>query len=229
MTKLTDDDVARLLRETFADKENLVDHLPEATTRASRPRRTGPVLLAAASVLVILGGILYAAGATGGKPDPNPAQSSVTVQSPAGTTQVIPTESLIWAAAIEGILQREQPTGKVSVLFILDAPYQGAGGGNQVRGKPFSEAQRIGIENALNDVAPVQWVRSRPGGAKVCDQPPAKSPYITLGPVVSNDGHVEVGINLWRGCLNARWLTFRLDQQGSSWKVTGTVGPEAVA
>ena len=33
MSKLTDDDIEQLLRETFAEKENLVDELPLATKR----------------------------------------------------------------------------------------------------------------------------------------------------------------------------------------------------
>ncbi len=51
MPKLTDDELGDLLRETFADQENLVDHLPKATKR----RPLVPVLLAAAAVLAVLG------------------------------------------------------------------------------------------------------------------------------------------------------------------------------
>jgi hypothetical protein len=76
----------------------------------------------------------------------------------------------------------------------------------------------------------VQWVRHLPlGGKKDCDQPAAKQPYVTVGPIVSNQGHLEVGANLWRGCLDAHWATYRLDQQNGTWMVTGTVGPEAVS
>jgi hypothetical protein len=36
MTKLAEDEVVQLLRETFAEKENLVDRLPEAISRPTR-------------------------------------------------------------------------------------------------------------------------------------------------------------------------------------------------
>ncbi|MDX6283081.1 MAG: hypothetical protein QOH03_4152, partial [Kribbellaceae bacterium] len=57
MPKLTDEEVGQLLRETFTEKEELLDHLPEATTIPVR-RRKAPVLLAAAAVIVILAGVL---------------------------------------------------------------------------------------------------------------------------------------------------------------------------
>ena len=52
MARLTDEELERLLRETFADKEDQVDSLPQ-TTKRRRP--AAPVLLAAAAVLVVLG------------------------------------------------------------------------------------------------------------------------------------------------------------------------------
>ena len=79
MSKSTEDETVRLLKETFADREHLVDAgLPEATKgsllkasnvrgshsgRRPQPtgRRTWPVLLAAASVLAVAGGGVYAA------------------------------------------------------------------------------------------------------------------------------------------------------------------------
>src|SRR5882757_510311 len=150
MTKPTDEEIGTLLRETFADKENLVDQLPEGTKH-----RRMPVLLAAAAVLVILGGILYAAGS--GDPSPPPAaQATVTVP----TAQTQAADSLIWAAGIEGIVKRESGT-KPIVLYVLDAPHQGAGDpvGGPVRGTPFTAAERVGIENALAGVARIEWIR----------------------------------------------------------------------
>jgi hypothetical protein len=46
---------------------------------------------------------------------------------------------------------------------------------------------------------------------------------------VSKDGHVEVATSIWRGCLDAHWLTYRLDKKADRWLVTGTVGPQAVS
>jgi hypothetical protein len=233
MTNRTDDELGRLLKETFADKENLVldsslaradtaDQLPTAT----RPRRA-PILLAAAAVLVILAGVLYAANPRGGtEPGPGPAGGT---ESATRTTQVIPTESLIWAATIKGILDREQNPTKDPVLYVLNAPYENAGDTtNQTRGVPFTEAERIGIENALTGVAQIEWARQRDDGSGDCPASP-RGPFIMVGPIVQRAGHVEVGVNIWRDCLNARWITLTLAQQGSSWKVTGSTGEESIS
>ena len=232
MTNRTDDELGRLLKETFADKENLLldsqsaragtDQLPEAT----RSRRA-PILLAAAAVLVILAGVLYAANPRGGS-EPGPGPAGVTASN-TQTTQVIPTESLIWAAAIKGILDREQNPTKDPILYILDASHENAGDTDkQVRNVPFTEAQRIGIENALTGFARIEWVRQRGDGTKECPTTP-QGPYVTVGPIVQKAGHVEVGVNIWRGCLNARWMTLIVAQQGSTWKVTGSTGKEAIS
>lgn len=231
MTNRTDDELGRLLKETFADKENLLldsqsaragtDQLPEAT----RSRRA-PILLAAAAVLVILAGVLYAANPRGGS-EPGPGPAGVTASN-TQTTQVIPTESLIWAAAIKGILDREQNPTKDPILYILDASHENAGDTDkQVRNVPFTEAQRIGIENALTGFARIEWVRQR-GDTRECPTTP-QGPYVTVGPIVQKAGHVEVGVNIWRGCLNARWMTLIVAQQGSTWKVTGSTGKEAIS
>ena len=68
MAKLTDEELERLLRETFADKEDLLDSLPQATKRR---RPVAPLLLAAAAVLAVLGSILYGVS-RGGDLDPVP-------------------------------------------------------------------------------------------------------------------------------------------------------------
>lgn len=231
MTKLIEDEAGQLLWETFVEKENLVDKLPDAISRTAR--RKAPALLAAASVLVVLGGVVYVGRSTG-EPDPGVAQATVT--SPTSTVpqpgQGVPLEPAVWAAAIEAMAKWEVPAKGWPSLDVLDAPRQGAGSpaGSSVRGRPFSPDMKSRIEQALADVAPIRWVRERQASTdNVCAQPAAESPYITVGPVVSKEGHVEVGVDMWRGCLDARWLTYRLDRDGTGWKVTGTVGPEAVA
>jgi hypothetical protein len=235
MTKLTDEELGGLLRETFAGKEDLGDSLLEATI--VEKRRTGPILLAAASVLVVLGGILYAVQGSGHDTPIGQATATVpgaTTTAPGSTAtsgQTVPENSLIWAAAIAEILKIERPAAGWPGIRILDAPNAGAGGAGITHelAKRFTEAERIAIENALSGVK-VHWVSQRPlGRTKDCEQPSAKQPYITVGPIVPTQGHVEVGGNIWRGCLDAHWATYRLDKQNGTWKVTGTVGPVAVS
>jgi len=235
MTKLTDEELGELLRETFASKEHRIDSMPEATI--VERRRTGPILLAAASVLVVLGGILYAVQGAGH--DAPVGQVTTTV--PGATTAVpgktastgrtAPENALIWAAVIAEVLKIERPAAGWPGIQLVERTNAGAGGDSMTYelAAPFTAAERIAIENALDGVV-VHWVSSRPlGGTKLCEQPPAKQPYITVGPVVPTQGHVEVGANIWRGCLDAHWATYRLDKQNGTWKVTGTVGPQAVS
>jgi hypothetical protein len=215
MTKPTDDEIGRLLRETFADKEELVESLPEASK--PKHRRTGPILLAAASVAAVLGGIIYAADRAN---QPGPGQAQATTTAPAlNDIYVLPDDQLIWAAAIKEILTIERPAAGWPGVNVLDVP---------TRGQPFTEQEKSGIGSRLSSV-PVQWVRTLPTGAKACEQPSVAKPYVTLGPIVSKDGHVEVATSIWRGCLDAHWLTYRLDKKADRWLVTGTVGPQAVS
>jgi hypothetical protein len=241
---MKDEELGDLLRETFTSKEHQIDSLPAAIK--SEKRRTGPILLAAASVLVVLGGILYAVnggvntrtdqagpGATttvpGATIGPGSAPTSGSTVHP---IPLPPPNSTIWAAAIAELLKIEQPSGGWPGIRVLDAPNAGAGGGTVTYelAQRFTAAERTAIEKALAGIAPVHWVRNRPqGGKELCDQPAAKEPYVTVGPVVSVQGHLEVGAWVWRGCLDAHWLTYRLDQQTGGWKITGTVGAQGVS
>jgi hypothetical protein len=232
MSKLTEDDAVRLLRETFADREQLLADLPSATT--STTRRRGPIVLASAAVVAVLGGVLYVGGATS-EQEPGPAQVTVTNQAspsaPSTAAQVVSAETEIWAAVIEEAAQREQPAKGWAKLVVLDAPHRGAGDpiGAPVRATPFSTDVRNTIESRLASTAPLEWVRERPKAVARCGAELLKGPIITVGPVVRKGGHVEVGVSTWRSCQNALWLTYRLDRQGKAWQVTGTVGPQAIS
>lgn len=243
---MKDEELGDLLRETFTSKEHQVDSLPEAINPARR--RTGPILLAAASVLVVLGGIVYAVnggagagsnqagpgttttvpGATDGPTPPPPGFT--TPGSPAATDAS--ENAQIWGAVIAEILKIEKPAAGWPGARVLDAPNAGAGGGTVTYelAKRFTANERAAMERALKGVARLEWVRNRPqGGKELCEQPAAKEPYVTVGPIVSVQDHVEVGAWVWRGCLDAHWLTYRLDQQAGVWKITGTVGAQGVS
>jgi hypothetical protein len=250
---MKDEELGDLLRETFTSKEHQVDTLPEAINPAKR--RTGPILLAVASVLVVLGGIVYAvsggagtgstqAGRGGAATVPRATDgpgSTMPGSTPTGST---PTESSvtdapeasenaqIWSAVIAEILAIEKPAAGWPGARVLDAPNAGAGGGSVTYelAKRFTANERAAMERSLKGIARLEWVRNRPqGGKELCEQPPAKEPYVTVGPIVSVQGHIEVGAWVWRGCLDAHWLTYRLDQQAGGWKITGTVGAQGVS
>jgi hypothetical protein len=231
MSKLTEDETVRLLRETFADREHLIDGLPTATTSSARHRM--PILLAAAAVLAVLGGTLYVTGSTS-QDEPGVAQSPTAPVTSAPTTRpsasVQSTEIAIWAAAAEAGALIESPAGHWPVIFLLDAPHTSAGSATRPlgRGVPFSPAVRSGIADRLKPLGPVQWVPKRPTLPRGCAEN-SPGPVITLGPVVHKGGHAEVGVSVWRGCLDGHWMTYRIDRQQTGWRVTGTVGPVGIA
>lgn len=242
MAQLTDEEVGALLRETFADKENLVDQLPTATTPPVR--RKAPALLAAAAVVAVLAGTITIAGRDHhetARPTPTtqvaeeagPLRS--TGQKVGSTTAELNVTAYGWALALKEVTKAERPPGGWPVVKVLDASYEAAGnpGGPGVAGQPFDEKERAWI--ASYSGVRIEWVKSRPTGSDICDQP-AGTPYVTLGRVVF-DKKVStgtVGVSLWRGCLDARWLTYRLVDDPSirgeiGWRITGTVGPVAVS
>lgn len=255
MPKLTDEEVGQLLRETFTEKEELLDHLPEATTKPVR--RKAPVLLAAAAVIVVLAGVLSIAGLDG-KPTPRPTAGQAASADASGSSQPTnqPTEPAvamsgasgpIIAARVSGVAiaeltKWERPDGGWPVVKVLDASYSSASSPTEAGGKatPLSKQQQAVIAASAAGV-PIEWVSSKPTGANVCEEADG-TPYVTLGPVVMAKGgsSATIGMSMWRGCLDAQWLTYRLvpittpaskvyESSVQSWKVAGTVGPVAVS
>lgn len=251
MPKLTDEEVGQLLRETFTGKENLIDELPAATTRPVR--RKAPVLLAAAAVLVVLAGIAVAVDLRGGPQSPplagkpgrheaasnaggDPATPTPAVQSMSGQSGPV-LKAKIAGVAVAELAKWERPAGGWPVVMVLDAPYPNAGTptGRDSAGTPFSEAEQAIIAKTAG--IELQWVKSRPGGPDVCDQAASGTPYITVGAVALDKSGTTatLGMSMWRGCLDAQWLTYRLERKptavaessSSDWHVTGTVGPVA--
>ncbi|GAB3814259.1 hypothetical protein [Kribbella italica] len=242
MTK-SDDEFGDLLRETFVSKENQVDRLPEAikdpktdhraTATAgsrdaagggSRNRRFTPVLAGAAAVVIVLGGA-FVVRQNLPQPTTLPAPAVTTTQPSVrpGTAQalVLSEDIRIWAAALKGIIEREPGA---PAYYVTDAAQENENG---ARGKPFTDLEKTGIASLL---APqkVEWIAKRPVLADPC-APDAGGPYVNVGKIVDRAGHVEIDAGIWRGCLAGRWLTFRLDQKAGDWKVTGTIGPEAIS
>jgi len=206
MTKLTDEEVGRLLRETFADKENLVDSLPVATRR-----RKAPVLLAAAAVLVLLAGVLFAAG---DRDDKIAAEG--------------PRDAAIWATVISEMMKKT-PEEKVGPdLFILAAPqnFPPPGQSGHVRGPDFSTQTKARIEQLVALGRPVRWTDQVHSS---CASPLPGSRFIAVGLIVDKGDHQEVMTYDARGCMYATWATYRVVQDGKSWKVDGPVKMSGMA
>jgi hypothetical protein len=203
--KLTDAELGELLRETFADREQLVDHLPEATDPPRR-RNPAPILLAAAAVLAVLAGVLY-----GVNRDPSPSV----------TTTAVSEEGDIWGAAIAAIARRSEPADGWQVLQVFG---QGARPHTQqpkTTPSPvvtFSAAAKDRIEEAVRPLAPIQWDAPDEG----CT--PRRVATVTVGPVATKADHREVHASIFYDCGRGAVLTYRIENVDNSWKVTGTVG-----
>ncbi|WP_460664760.1 hypothetical protein [Kribbella swartbergensis] len=209
MARLTDEDLERLLRETFADKESLVDDVPEATT-ARRP--ITPILLAAAAVLVILTGILY--GVSPGETEPEPPVAAAP-----------PTDADLWAAAIVAVAERYEPPAGWKSLALLDHPETSTRTSLESSAVKFSAAEKRRITEQVSKVGPVRWTAT-PGGIGGCSN--LGLARIAVGPVVDKVDHKEVPTMIDLECGRGYRLTYRLEDQGG-WKVAGMVGPVLVS
>jgi hypothetical protein len=220
MNDLTDDELGTLLKETFTEKEELLDKLPGAT----KPhRRRTPVLLAAAAVLVVLAGVLY----TVNRPAPAPPTAH------GGTVNVEETGSkdgAIWGTAIVTLASRFQPPGGWSAVEVIsqDAWLQSGAavappGSRYSEQTPvrFSAADRVAIESAVRAVAPVSWSLA---GAQTQSCPERRPAQVIVGPVLAGN---QVHLTLQDGCGLARTATYGLRLVNGSWKVVTGIGLEA--
>ena len=206
MGKLTDEDVERLLRETFADKEDLVDELPQAI----KPRRhLGPTLIAAAAVLVVLAGVLYGVS-RGTAPEPGPPVA----------TSAATDDGDIWGTAIVEVIRTVQPRqgwATVQVTGQVAAMVQRRYNGSSIATVKFSGLDKERIGRAVGVVAPVEW-----------DRPPScgllRVANVAVGAITDKGDHKEVGATITYPCGHIYLATYRVEKVSGTWRVTGTVG-----
>ncbi|MEV8376930.1 hypothetical protein AB0P21_29575 [Kribbella sp. NPDC056861] len=216
MPRLTDEEVGQLLRETFTEKEQLLDRLPVATTRPVRRWRTP--LVAAAAVIAVLGGPVSTVQLAHQGEDP---PMSVVGAGKEQTNAKVSVTAAITGAAIAELVKHDRP----AVIRVLDSPYRSAGNpaGAGISLGVFTAADRRVIVQGAG--VAIEWVNSRPKGCGKTDG----TPYVTAGQVVIENGSTAtIGMSKWTGCLGGLWLTYRL-KNGSGWHVTGTVGPQTVS
>jgi hypothetical protein len=204
MTKLTDDDLGDLLRETFTEKETLADHLPAATRR----RRTGPVLLAAAVVLAVVAGVLYGVNRVDRPRQTTPA-ATITASDDAD----------IWAAALTAMARRFEPSSGWHGLVVLDL--SDVGKDHVRKGPDFSTAQKERIAATVGDVAPVEWDTDITSAS--CRN--RQTAQLQVGDIVNKGDHQEVLVSISSGCLYGYGQTYRVEKRDGVWVATGTVGP----
>jgi hypothetical protein len=210
MTKLTDEELGDLLRETFADRESLTDHLPEATKR----RNPGPILLAAAAILAVLAGVLYGVHRAD-RPDPAPPVA----------TAAEPGD--IWGAAIVAIAQKFAPAAgwqSIEVYGPGDRPQSRLP--NATRFEKLTAQDRKRIEQVVAPIAPIVWGGGQDFGNS-CDG--RRVATVTVGPIVDKGDHREVAASIFYDCGRGWLPNYRIEKVDGVWKVTGTIGyPEGV-
>jgi hypothetical protein len=210
MPKLTDDELGTLLRETFADKEALVDQLPEATKR----RSPVPALLAAAAVVVVLAGVLYGVQRVD-RPDPAPPVAT------AATSE----KGEIWGAAVATVVRKFQPAGErwtavkvfgqVAAVTASDPPKV------LQPGVTFTTLDKREIERAVAPIAPVVWNSSI--SPETCA--PGTVPSVVLDPIVGKGDRREVRVLFMLGCGgNSHSGIYTLEKIDRAWKVTAGTG-----
>ncbi|GAA1590107.1 hypothetical protein GCM10009804_52860 [Kribbella hippodromi] len=227
MPKLTDEELGELLRETFADKEDLADSLPMATKRR---HRVLPALLAAAAVLAVIAGVLVAADGTR-RHDPAARPDTAgpdTAQTP------FDENGLIWGAAIATVARNIQtrPGGWEAVQVLAEGAvfsaqatirYSSPGPGQRVWPPPrtvFSTDDRALIERALRPIgAGVRWDDSP---APRCAA--GEVATVTVGAVITRGSRRDVRVTLRNNCGVSVSGTYTLQRIDGTWQVVGGIG-----
>ncbi|GAA1675982.1 hypothetical protein GCM10009745_19000 [Kribbella yunnanensis] len=191
MPKLTDDQLGDLLRETFAD--HATDSLPAATKR----RHLAPILIAAAAVLAVLGGVVYGVQRTDEQP---PVATST-------PSTVHLSDTAVWAMAIRRIAQEHEPAGGwKAVRLYQPGPRHSTLQPDTSTGRAHTEnaqvivpvaAQRQQIAQFLDDLPSVQWAEGNPS---VC---PKDIAQIIVLPIVQDGSGRLVKVSITYGCTTS--------------------------
>ncbi|WP_427886545.1 hypothetical protein ACQHIV_27760 [Kribbella sp. GL6] len=229
MPDLTDEELGTLLRETFADREARVgqalpheNHVPSAHMR----RRAIPVLLAAATVLVVLTGTLYGVQRIPRTTTTQPA-AAVSRTSTTYTTR----DADIWGLAV-GVMLRSfknpqpKPAGfsRFTKAVVVDS--SSAAPGRVRPGPQFSPNQRVMIVAHTIRLMPVRVLdRSLPDDVSCADYP--ETAIIQLSDVLDKGNYLEVDVALSMptGCQGTTSARYRVEPRGAHWVITQNLGP----
>lgn len=221
----TDDELGTLLRETFADREALVGRAEHHVPTATKHRRVMPALLAAAMVVVVLGGVLY--GVQRLHPT-DTAQPAATVTTP--TPAVYNTRDAdIWGLAIGLTIRNYQnlrPGPNAIKPFVkavlVDSPSTAPG---RVRpGQQFSSNQRVIIESHLIRITRLAILSGSPTGGCWTDPNAA---LLQVSDVLDQGDHLEVDVamTLPDACAVSVSARYRVEPRGAHWVITQNLGP----
>jgi hypothetical protein len=211
MPKLTDAELGELLRETFTEREHLIDHLPQAT-EPPRRRSPIPVLLAAAAVLAVLAGALYGVTRVGASDTAPPAATP-------GPKRTAYDDAMVWSASIETLLRTVKPNPRAwKSVIVLDQSDVGTARAH--KGPPISAAQRELITSSLRKITSLRFEGPMPPATPTCRD--SRVGVVEIADLVDKGDHVEARVSLFHDCNHWNAATYRVEHRGPFWVVTKT-------
>lgn len=164
-------------------------------------------------------GFLVAAGCAGqGGPGGTPEQDR---------------EVAIYAAVIRHMTSEEGQSSGFRVIYVLDRVVANADDPDDPGGgEPFPEEDRAALQDALGEVAPVEFVSSRQavtGPEQEGSRVENDGILLTLGPISGEEDRALVPASSYLGNLAGTWQTWVVEPQAGGWAVTGTEGPVAIS
>jgi hypothetical protein len=142
-------------------------------------------------------------------------------------------DTRIYAAVIRHMTAEEGQGSGFPVIYILDRVVENADDPDDPGpGAPLSEADRSALREALEDLAPIEFVGSRAqvigpmaDGGRVENE----GILLTLGPIGGDEDRALVPASSYLANLAGTWQTWVVERRDGRWKVTGTEGPVAIS
>lgn len=128
--------------------------------------------------------------------------------------------------------EQGQPSG-FPIIYVLDRLVENdQDPDDQGVGRAIASADQRALAEAVEDVAPLEFVPSRSevvapmeDGGRVQND----GIFLTLGPISGGDYRVLTPATTYLGNLAATWQTWVVERVGDRWRVTGTEGPVAIS
>jgi hypothetical protein len=181
--------------------------------------------------------LVVAAGCDGPPVEPPPSGRAPAASPGKSRQATIDRTVAIYSAVIRRLVTKDHTFGRAKSpfnhVYVVNGAVEKAGHVTKEGepGTPFSREVRDGIRAAL-DLLPLDFVPDRDsvllgkyGAGGVMNQ----GVVISLGPIPPGGSKVEVENNLWCGSTCGQWLTYVLEWQDGTWRVTGTEGPYAIS
>ena len=164
---------------------------------------------------------------------PDPAVPASSGQGPSPDARAHGTaEAAAYAAAIESLADQVREGGpRWRIVYVLDHTCANivTPGGGSCDPHDLPAATQTDLIEALRSYAPVRFVADRAEVTAADLQIVNRGVLVTLGPVRTGTGRLQVPLSVQQGGQNGRGLTYVVTRRGETWHITGTVGPEWIS